>query len=146
MANLTISGNTFGAKEEIKALGGRWDGANKLWLIEGVTPEAEAAARALPGVQVTLHLDAAAWLRAGGYRPVALREYQGRTGRGRVYLVATEGSGVYQVASYLGTLVGKPTAWLGRRGATPEAVMGSVEAEMASAGRRWLGEWQAVGE
>ncbi len=31
---ITITGNTFAAKNEIKALGGRWDADRKCWTID----------------------------------------------------------------------------------------------------------------
>jgi hypothetical protein len=46
---LTISGNTFPAKERIKAAGFRWDGANKAWATSGTPDQLSAKLAKLAG-------------------------------------------------------------------------------------------------
>lgn len=65
-----VSGNTYPVKEQLKALGGRWDAARKCWMI----PD-ENADKAFALVQSVTPIN-------GGHRNSSYRRYSGgrRTG------------------------------------------------------------------
>lgn len=45
--SLKITGNTYPVREQLRALGGRWDAVERVWIMP--TPEAAAKARELVG-------------------------------------------------------------------------------------------------
>ena len=61
MTTWTLTGNTFAAKDEIKAIGGRWDADKKAWTVSASTMSEKSSKSAAVyglrkrGITVTQH-------------------------------------------------------------------------------------------
>lgn len=73
MTSIAISGNTYPVKDQIKALGGRWNPTSKAWMVPA--DKADAARKLVAGATKTTYTPARS---TGGY--IRERVYGGGSG------------------------------------------------------------------